>query len=176
MRDLHEVTSEELRWVRHRRLKLEFELRAGETVVATLAWTGRARALGAWAGGQYRFSREGWFRPRTLVRGAEDTGEPVATFAHRGGILTFLDGRLFRWKKPKRWTNERIWVDASATELIRFRPSAWRSPGSVTIQAEAAHHRELPLLLLLGQFLLVLAAQEAEEASSAAMVPIIGSG
>jgi hypothetical protein len=182
MRAFREVAAEELLWVRPKRLRLQFELRAGEDVVATLAWTRGSNALGEWAGGQYHFRRAGWLRPRIVVSDAAGGGqsaagsptEPLATFTYRGGMLTFPDGRAFTWTKPKRWTTERIWVDGAATVLVHCRPARWRTPGAVTIQPEAAARRELPLLVLLGQYLLVQAAQESA-ASSAATVPIISS-
>jgi hypothetical protein len=101
MHALGDINGEELRWIKPARLKLRFELRAGETVVATLGWTGSYRAVAQWADAQYRFSREGWFRPRVVVRGASAnaTDEPVAVFAYRGGALTFPDGRAFVWEE-----------------------------------------------------------------------------
>ncbi len=136
MQELQEFIGEELHWIRPQRLRLAFELHAGEAVVATLDWGGRARALGTWAGGQYRVGREGWFRPRTLIYDASLNGssEPIATFTHRGGTLNFPDGRTFLWKKPKGWTTERVWQDAAATVLVRCRPGKWRVPSAVTVQ------------------------------------------
>lgn len=173
MRALQEVVGVELQWVKPRWTKPEFELHAGDTVVATLRGTGRSRADGTWAGGQYRFSREGWSRPRILVRRAasEDTDELLATFIYRGALLDFPDGRSFRWTKPKRWTAERVWLDDAAAELVRFRPQ--RAGVVVTMQPEGAALPELALLLLLGQYLLALAAQDAVAATSASIVPVI---
>ncbi len=173
MRALQEVVGAELRWVKPKWTRPEFELHAGDAIVATLRWTGGSRAEGTWAGGQYRFSREGWLRPRILVRRAssEDTGEPLATFAYRGAILSLPDGRSFRWTKPKRWTAERVWLDSTTNELIRFRPQ--RAGTVVTMQPGAATLPELAMLLLLGQYLLALAAQDAVAATSASIVPVI---
>lgn len=180
MHALRDVSSDELEWVKPRWTKLQFELRAGETMVATLAWVRGSRAVGEWADGQYRFSREGWFRPRILVRGAATEAmdaheEPIATFAYRGGTLSFPDGRAFVWKKPKKLTTERVWVDSAATVLVRVRPTAWHPTAAVTIQPEAAALPELPLLVLLGQYLIVLASQDAAAASAAGTVAVIAS-
>lgn len=173
MRALQDIVGEEVQWVKPKWARPEFELRAGDAVVAMLRWTGGSRAEGTWAGGQYRFSREGWFQPRILVRRAapEDTGEPLATFAYRGAILSLPDGHSFRWRKPKRWTAERVWLDSTANELIRFCPR--RAGTVVTMQPGAAMLPELAMLLLLGQYLLVLATQDAVAATSASIVPVI---
>jgi hypothetical protein len=185
MRALHEVRGDELVWVRPKWSRFFFELRTGETVVATLAWAGGSRAVGECAGAQYRFSREGWLRQRILVRegatggptGADAREEPVATFARRrgGGTLTFPDEREFLWQKPRAWTTERVWTDGAATVLVRFNPATRESPVTVTSQPQAADLAELPLLILLGQYLIVLAAQEAAAAGAAATIAVIAS-
>jgi hypothetical protein len=166
----------ELLWVKPKWSRLRFELRAGDEVVATLEWTRGSRALARWGDFQYQFSRQGWLRPRILVRSAAatDAAEPIATFLPRGGTLTLPDGRPFVWKKPKRLTREQIWVDDAATELVRFHP-AKRSTVEVTVQPEAAQQPELPLLILLGQCLIVLAGQDAEAASAAGIAAVIAS-
>jgi hypothetical protein len=174
MQELEAFIGQDMHWIRPQRLRLAFELHAGEAVVATLNWAGRAHALGTWAGGQYRVGREGWFRPRTFIYDdSTGSGDPVATFTHRGAALNFPDGRTFLWKKPKGWTTERVWQDVAATGLVRCRPARWRVPSTVIIQPEAAHLSELPLLVLLGQFLMVLAEQDAAVANTAAIVPVI---
>src|SRR5262245_31003296 len=111
-------------WVRPKRTSRQFVLRSGDTILATLTWARDSSALAQWGTSQYHFSRQGWLRPRILVRDASagDTSEPFATLTQRGGALTFPDGRVFLWKKPKRLTNQRIWCDASGTELARLRP------------------------------------------------------
>ncbi len=177
------ASGQELRWIKPKVLKLQFELHTGETTVATLAWTRGSRALGQWGEHRYWFSREGFFRPRVLVRSASNTtakaptaqDQALATFTNRGGTLTFTDGLAFLWKRPQRWTNERIWTDTAATELVRFHPETWGSTTRVTSQPAFASIPELPLLTLLGQYLIVLAAQDATAASSAATVAVVAS-
>jgi hypothetical protein len=166
----------ELRWVKPKWSRLQFELHTGDEVVATLDWTRGSCALARWAEVQYQFTRQGWLRPRVLVRvaGPSDAAEPIATLSPHGGTLTFPDGRAFIWKKPKRLTREQIWVDSAGAELVRFHP-AKRSTVEVTVQPEAAHQPELPLLILLGQYLIVLAGQDAEAASAAGIAAVIAS-
>jgi hypothetical protein len=170
-----EDQSSMLVWVKPKRIRRQFALRSGDTVLATLTWTRGSSALAQWGASQYHFSRQGWLRPRVLVRdaSASDTSEPLATFTQRGGALTFPDGRVFLWKKPKRLTNVRIWADAAGTELIHFRPGR-HSTITVTTPPEAAQQPELPVLILLGQYLLVLATQD-EAAVAATTAAVIAS-
>jgi hypothetical protein len=171
----NEDQSSVLVWVKPKWTRRQFALRSGDTVLATLAWTRGSSALAQWGASQYRFNRQGWLRPRVLVRdaSADDTSEPLATFTQRGGALTFPDGRIYVWKKPKRLTNERIWANVAGTELVRFR-AVRRSTVTVTTPPESAQQLELPVLILLGQYLLVLAAQD-EEAVAATMAAVIAS-
>ena len=108
MRSLFEVSSEELRWVKPKWLKRQYELRAGEEVVATLVRSGGAGAIGEWSGGRYAFSQKGWFNPRILVDddATADVNAPLATFIRRGGVLTLDDGRTLFWVKPGFWEEQ----------------------------------------------------------------------
>lgn len=175
MRNLSDVTSVELQWRQPKRPKSEYELRAGDDLVATLVWTRGSRATGQTAGAAYWFSRHGWLRPRVLIHdggsaASPTSDQPIATFTLRGA-LTFPDGRTVTWKKPKRRTNERIWSDTAGTELARFAPSGTQT--TVTIPAPTAP--DLPLLILLGQYLLVLAQQDALVATTAAVTVAVTS-
>lgn len=49
---------EELLWVRVGRSSRNFELRAGESVLARLEWSDRNRANGFWAERHYQFRRK----------------------------------------------------------------------------------------------------------------------
>jgi hypothetical protein len=175
----------ELLWVKPQRSRREFELRSGETTVGRLVWTrgSNSQALAEWGESRYRFGRKGWFSPRITVytvTAGEEASEPLVTFSPRGGILTVPDGRTFVWKKPertstgRRWTGEHVWVDASGTELVRFRPAKHASV-EVIIPPETSPKPAVPLLTLLGQYLIALASQDAETASMAGTVAVIAS-
>jgi hypothetical protein len=179
MRDVMSTSGEDqgagLVWTKPKWSKSQFELHAADnTILATLAWGRGTRAQAQWGEIHYQFSRQGWLRPRILVRDADsgEAGTPIATFVQRGGTLSVSDGRTLRWTKPKWLTSERIWVDSAATELVRFHP-ARHTTVVVTNPPEATHWPELPLLILLGQYLIVLAAQDAEEAGTAAAVAAV---
>lgn len=162
----------EMTWVQSKQIKRGYELRSQETTVATLTLTGRSQATGEWAEQRYHFSRVGWFRRRVEARaGDEAIGEPLATFAQNRGALSFPDGRVLAWRKPRRWTNERAWVDAAGEVLIRFQPS--RRATDVTFGQAAAALPDAALLILLGQFILVLEAADTQAAITAATVTAV---
>ena len=176
MRSLYEVVGEELRWEKPKWLKRRYELRAGEEVVATLTQSGSSGALGEWSGGRYRFIQKGWFNPRVLIGddATTDVNATLATFTRRGGVLTLTDGRTLLWMKPGFWKSKRVWSDGAAS-LVEFDPASGYASPVVTIAPEGARLAELPLLLLLGDYLIVRAREETDAASVAAATVVASS-
>jgi len=174
MQDTMPLTEEsqgmELVWIQPKWSRPQFELRARDTTLASLDWTCGSLALGRWGAAAYCFSRKGWLRPRVLVRSTAqcEADAPLATFETRRGTLTLPDGRAFVWQKPTRLGRVRIWVSDTGTVLARFR--AEKHSSIVAVQRAAQRHPELPLLILLGQYLLVQAALDAEAATTAAVI------
>jgi len=170
MQSLYEVGGE-LRWVKPKWLKRYYELRAGDSVVATLTRAGGSGAVGEWSGGRYRFAQKGWFHPRIVVSGDPlmETDAPLATFTRGDSVLTFAEGRTFFWRKPSRWKSKRVWMDG-ATPLVEFDPASGYAAPVVTNTPEGARLAELPLLLLLGKYLIVRAREETDAAATAAII------
>jgi hypothetical protein len=175
MRSLNEVDGE-LRWIKPKWLKRQYELRAGDEVVATLVRSGGSGAVGEWSGGRYVFSQKGWFNQRILVGdgATTDAETPLATFTRRGGVLTLADGRTLFWRRLSVWRSRRVWSDGAAS-LVEFDPASGYASPRVTIAPGAGHLDELPLLLLLGQYLIVRAREESDAASAATTAAIIAS-
>jgi len=177
MRSLEDIGGEELRWVKPKWLKRQYDLRAGEEVVATLTMSGGSKAIGEWSGWRYYFSQKGWFNQRILVGdgAAPDVVTPLATLTRRGGILTLADGHTLFWRKPSVWKSRRVWSDGAAT-LTEFDPASGYASPRVTITEEGARLAELPLLLLLGEYLIVRAREEADVANVAATTVVASGG
>jgi hypothetical protein len=161
----------------------EFELRSGDAVLGTLVWKRGSRALAELGESRYSFERKGWLNSRITVQrdsSSQEMVEPLATFSPHGGILSVSDGRRYVWKKPqstsasRRWTRERVWIDEPGAELVRFHP-AKHSSVEVTIPPETSPQPDLPLLILLGQYLIALSSQDAETAAMAGTVAVIAS-
>jgi hypothetical protein len=114
-----------LRWEKPKWLKRQYELRAGEEVVATLVRSGGSKAIGEWSGGRYVFTQNGWLNQRILIGdgATTDVNAPLATFTRRGGVLTLADGRTLFWVKPGFWKSKRVWSDGAAS-LIEFDPAS----------------------------------------------------
>ena len=164
VRDIKEFTGQHLVWEKPRAMSKEFELRAGEEVLATLKWSKgwwSTLAEAASAGGKWTFKRSGFLKSKTTARlpGSESD---LATFEQnwRGaGILQLSSGSTYRWEKDAFWGARFAWKDATGNPLVRFRYRALKS-GEVEVTPSAASVSDLPLLVVLGWYVLVSSVQE----------------
>jgi hypothetical protein len=75
-------------------------------------------------------------------------------------------GATYRWRKPRFWTNERDWIDASGQPIMRMRPTNWRDNVHVVCEPAAYASSDGALLIILGKLLLALANQDATTAAT----------
>jgi hypothetical protein len=151
-----------------------YELRAGDEVIATLRWEQAFGTLATAesADGVWTFKREGFFQPRvTIRRSGSETN--VAVFRPRwtgSGVLEFPDGRAFHWKHTNFWYSQWAWEGANGGQMLRLKNDCalLRSEGHVEVESIAQTLAELPLLTLLGWYLILLLAQDT--AATAAVV------
>lgn len=153
---LAEVAGQELIWVRPAMSRPDYELRAAGTVLATLRGH-----LGESEHHSWTFKREGWFRRRVTVH-ALDSDVDVGVFRWRwaeGGTLELPDGKTLHFGAAKNSSPLRCeWRETDGTPLVRYqtRPGFDMSEALVEIEQEAAAHSDLPLLVVLGEYLTVL--------------------
>lgn len=169
------VDTSALRWLRTSTSPAAFELSAGETLLGRLAWARTEGSLATWssADGATTLKRIGFFHPRVTARIAnssrdvarvsvhlnyhriELTGGPGYRF-HRAGLL------VPAWK---------VTAD-SGTELAHIEPvreGRALAGGAVVVAPTGARRSELPLLLGLSWYVIVLSWFEDE-----ALVPFEG--
>lgn len=196
MRLIQEAADQELLWRQPSMMKQEYELRAGDEVLATLRWqkTFGSLALAETAEASWTFKRSGFWRPRVTARpaGSEDD---IATFEPKwdgSGTLTTAGSRHFRLVNANFWRSEWAWRDAGDAPLVRFlNKQVFRTESQVVLSPEAASLpetaqlddvyqpvpperlappsaalAELPLLVTLGWYLLVLMAQDSAAATA----------
>ncbi len=175
MHDIDAVSGQEVEWVRFSPRQRRYELRAGGEVVAFLTWARGSEAEGECSRRPYRFNRRGWVRRRTLVFSSPKSPLPLAIVVHRGssGTLVFPDGRAFQWIGADRGSKDKLWCDHHGGELLRFSPMQARVGVTRGAAADRWSSEELPLLLLLGEYLLVSAQEDNEAATTAAIAGAI---
>src|SRR5579883_81807 len=107
---LRDFVGQPLRWVRPRLFRNVYELRTGDTTLATLSRSGvfKSRTLAVADGRQWIFTREGAWKPRLVIYSGDssDSGipgmppQPLASIRRNWkgrGELIFNDGRTYSW-------------------------------------------------------------------------------
>jgi hypothetical protein len=175
MKSILEFAGQQLKWVQPSIRNRVYELRAGDELVARLCWErGRGSPVSAeTADGSWTFQREGLFQQRVTVGvGGAETNIAVFKPGWTGsGVLEFVDGRSFRWGPTNFWYNQWAWEYAGGGQLVQLRNDfgLLRTEGHVEVAPLAQALPELPLLSLLGWYLMLLNVQD-----SAAGAVVVG--
>jgi len=147
-------------WVQPSLLSRYWELRDADDLVATLEWKSayQASAIGITESGRWSFKLEGFFRSWVTVRRL-DREEPPSVFRALpsfNGKLELPDDRRLSWDSNF-WLTKWIWSATDGLELMRMsRNLSLRTEGSVEWDARMARIPELPVLTLLGWYLIIL--------------------
>jgi hypothetical protein len=170
MKSVNDYRGQELQWVHPHRLRAEYELRAGDELLARLSHT---RALSSpvhaeTADGNWLLERNGLRQTITVL--AFDTQAELATVT-RGksgrATLLFADGREYSWQCTSFWRDAWTWRTLEGTPLLHMRRGA-----RVQLEPAVQGLPELALLATVGWYLHKL--QEEEATFVAALVPIMG--
>ena len=114
----------ELLWKQPSARREEYELRAGDEVLATLRWpkSWGSLAEAEVAEGRWTFKRVGFWRTRGTLRVAGDEDD-IGTLEARwtgNGTLTLASGESYGWESTNLWGTRYGWSDSRGTELVRF--------------------------------------------------------
>lgn len=180
MKKLADVAGTDLTWVQTSIRKQAFELRAGDEVVATLAWQRGSLADALADDRHWTFKRAGFWQPRVTARMAGSDTD-VAIFRPTwmgGGTLELAGGKVLRFSAANFWHSQWVWQEpGTKTELVHFKsqPGLLKTGGQVEITPEGKPLAELSLLVLLGWYLLILFAQDSAAASAGSTAAIVAS-
>jgi hypothetical protein len=169
-----EAAGQDLVWVQPARSKQAFELRAANDLVATLQFARASLATAETAEQKWTFKREGFWHPQITVR-MPGSDINVAVFKPAwtgGGALDLAQGKQLRFGAANFWHTQWSWTDPVGQPLVNFKSRAGllKTEGQVDIQPGAAAVPELPLLAVLGWYLLILFGRDAAAAGGAAAV------
>lgn len=165
MKKLIEMMGSELEWTQPSGFKLNYELRAGGDLVATLHFRS---SFGSFATAEtadecWTFKRVGFWRARVTVRlrGAEDDLAIFHIAWNGTGTLEFPDGRRVR-ASTNLWQTRYGLESEEGGKLVNFDVGGvFRHSAKVTIDPSATGREELPLLVTLGWYLAILMQQDA---------------
>jgi hypothetical protein len=175
MRPLSQTAGEELLWIQPAARRREHELRAGDDVVATLRFQRGSLADAEAEGHHWTFKRQGFWQPRVTVR-IPGSDADVAVFRPHwagGGALELADGRTVDLRSANFWQSQWVWQEKDQPLILfKGRYGIVKAKGAVEIQPAAAQGPDASLLVLLGWYLILLHAEDANAAagSSAAAV------
>jgi hypothetical protein len=176
MRRIVECAQFEMKWEKPSVFKACYELRLGDMVIAELSfrsmWGSLVRAESG--DGCWSFKRVGFFKPRITVR-LWDSEQDIALFYPNtwsaGGTLVLPDGRNYKvstnfWHSKVEFSNE---VEGT---LIRYSVGGFfRHSALVEVAPAALRLTELPWMVILGWYLIILMHQDSSAAHTAA-VPV----
>ena len=161
MKKIAEVIGQELEWTQPSVWKMQYELRSGADVVATL---GFRSSFGSFATAEsldcgWTFKRIGFWQTRATIRPAGSDMD-LATFKNNswsgGGSLEFPDGRKLLATTNGWQTKLEIKTEAGAT-LLRFNTHGFvHLSATLEIHPAAAEMSELPWLVMFGWYLVVM--------------------
>jgi hypothetical protein len=156
-------------WSQPKVLERTFELREGDHLLGTLhfakSWGSLATA--SLAAGEWTFKRTGYFRPRVTVRRRGQEAD-LAVYQPKvwgsEGELQFAGGRSSGWRSANFWATQYAFLDSVGRALVTFKPGAedkkwsdvFKFQALVEIDPSAHGLEELPLLLALGWYLMIL--------------------
>lgn len=118
----------------------------------------QAAAIAETADGIWKFKLEG-FLFRQWVRVEVDGGGDKAIFQAQpslNGMLEYGDGRAFYWDSNF-WLTKWIWSNEEGQELMRVQRSlSIKAEGGVAIDSTFLDRTEIPLLAVLGWYVIML--------------------
>ena len=169
-----------LSWSQPKARERKFELRDGNRLLGAVSFVKSFGSLAeaSMAAGDWTFKRVGFLRPRVTVRRRAQEMD-LAVYQPTGwrgdGELQIAGGRIYAWKPANFWATRYDFVDTAGNALVAFKPGAEESKWSnifkfqalVEVHASASRLEELPLLVSLGWYLMIL---HHEDASSAGAV------
>jgi len=175
MRRISELIGTKLKWVQPSALKMHYELRAGDDLAASLHFRS---SFGSFAtaeseDGCWTFKRVGFWQTRVTIRPC-GTNNDIANFINNtwsgGGTLEIPDGRRILANTNFWQTKYEFKIDPGET-LVEFETGGLiHLSANVEIKPRAATMPELPLMVMLGWYLVVMMHMD----SSAASVVIVG--
>ena len=174
-----------LYWVQPKTFERRFELRAEQSILATLTFHSEFGTLATAEVDRVKwtYKRVGFLNPRVTVREVGSEAN-LAVYQPRfwgDGTLSFALGATFHWKPVNFWATDWAFMDSTDKVLLAFKPGSeksklsdiFKTQAALEIEPLAASLAQLPLLATLGWYLLILhqedAAATATTASTAAL-------
>jgi hypothetical protein len=173
MQRIANYAQQELKWEQPSVFKEQYELRVGDETVATLRfrsmWGSLATAESA--DGCWSFKRVGFFKTNITVRLC-DSEQDIALYYpntwSQGGTLELPDGRVYK-ASTNFWLTKVEISEEAGEPLIRYNVGGlFRQSALVEVLPAALPLAELPWMVMLGWYLIILMYQDSAAVAVAA--------
>ncbi len=172
MRRLSELAGLELKWEQPNAFKMEYCLFAGDEPAATLNFRSSfgSFATAESADGCWTFKRVGFFQTSVNIRACNSEAD-IASFRNNtwkhGGTLELPDGREYR-ASTNFWMTEFEFSNPAEEVLFAYRRIGGfvRYSAYVNIYPNAIIVPELPWMVMLGWYLVIMMQQDAAAAAA----------
>lgn len=161
MRKIAELAGRQLNWVQPRAFTMEYELRAGDELAATLRFLSRfsSHAVAECANGCWMFERVGFWRSKVAVRACDEKTD-IAVFSMSkwgdgGGVLELSGGQKLYAAANFLRTEYEFKGEANETLLRLSSDGIVRLSAKVDIRHRAERLPEFPWLVALGWYLVL---------------------
>ncbi len=172
MRKITALVDHELTWTQPNAFKSEYELRFGDELVGTVRLPKflSSKAVAESGDGSWTFERVGFWRAKTIIR-ASGSDSDLAVYSHNawkgGGTLELAAGRKLI-VKTNVWRSTLDVQTAIGEPLIHIKNrGVFRLSASVQMYRKALQIPELPWIVLLGLYLIVMTRRDAAKHASA---------
>lgn len=161
MRSMSEASAKEIRWSQPRAARMEYELRSGTELLATLTFKNMFGTFATTesADGCWTFKRVGFWQKRASIRACgSDTN--LAVFTNntwdRGGTLEFAAGRAFK-ATTNFWMTHFEFRTAADEPLVTFDyGGVFHRSADVHISALGHRTPDSSMLVLFGWYLVLM--------------------
>ena len=174
MKPIKKLADNFVEWSQPKAMHRHYEMRGDGEIIATLTWKKLfgSLAVAECAEESYSLKRGGFLRPYITVRKL-DLDNEVATMQMglgHNGVLTFQDGRSFRFQKLSFWKSQWGFIDENNKIVCTFNHKTPRlkEAAEVSIEGKAKSFPYLLLMLIVGWYTIILIQQESAAAAGAA--------
>lgn len=160
-------SSSPLAWAQPKAMSRAYELRSADSLVGYLRFEKSCGSLASAevASQKWTFKRTGFLAPSVTVRSANLEGD-IAVFRPQwgsGGTLHFADGHHAQWRCTNFWGSQWAFVGSNNQIIVRFthHEGFFKASADLEFEHSSAALPDFPLLVALGWYLMILAADDA---------------
>ena len=160
-------SSSPLAWAQPKTMSRAYELRSADSAAGYLRFEKSCGSLASAevASQKWTFKRTGFLAPSITVRSANREADLAVFRPHwgRGGTLHFADGHQAQWRCTNFWGSEWAFLGNDNHSIVRFRhhEGFFKASAQLEFEPSSAALPDFPLLVALGWYLMILAADDA---------------